>query len=66
MGKAKIVRYTWAEFCSKMDWEGTDYMITQLDPRAVPIELEVAQATLKAAYDAWDDIIQANFDDSGE
>jgi hypothetical protein len=65
MSKAKRVRYTWAEFCAKMDWEGTDYMATQLDPINVPKELEAAQAALKVAYDAWNEIIEANFYDSG-
>lgn len=53
----KYVRYDWDDFLAKMDYEGTDYMIQELDPRAVPKELEEAHKTLKAAYAAWNAII---------
>lgn len=58
---------SWSEFCAKQDYEGTEYMITQLDPQGVPKELKAAQAKLKAAFDEWDAIIQANYvDPAGE
>jgi hypothetical protein len=56
----KCKRYTWGQFCAKQDYEGIEYMITQIDPKGVPKELEVAHTALQAAYNAWEKIAQDN------
>lgn len=58
--KVKYVPYTWGQFCAKLDYEGPDYMITEMDPEGVPAELREAQAKVKAAYEEWRAIISAN------
>ena len=63
---SKTKRYRWGEFCAKQDYEGTEYMMTQLEPKAVPKELEAAQAALQQAYNAWDAIIQEHCVDWSE
>lgn len=54
----KYVRYSWSQFFDKMDWEGTEYMMNELDPKAVPKELQDAHEQLVAAKAAWDEIIE--------